>query len=677
MRRKDREKKIASKEETFLIDRLIHEESRRKRGLPSKKGEEIPMWRKLKYRSIEDYVKDYIKYRYYFFKNELKIVTKLARMEPLLPKTAQIKIMKVMMALRKEKKPVRVVVVKVRRLGSSSLFLADCYAETTLRTNFKSVVIAHRTDSTDNLLSIIKTYHDYQTPELRPMRKKSNAKELIFRNPDDVDMHKNPGLNSQIKVFTAGGGKGEGKGAGAALGETIHYFLGSEVAMWGDYAEGITGAAEIAVPKLDGTTIVYESSGYGMGGFFKDLYFDAVNGQNNYTPIFVGFQDDEDCVMKATKSECNHWENLLRAEIDGNEHEKHDAMKKLGLMSPKIGYYDFILEMNKKTDDNLRYEQVKYLKDVFENECHSNAKQLRNMYPADAHDAFMYGASNLFDNYKLDYQLKMNCVYEPKEMVVVQKKEGAPFELTEAEQGSIKVWETPLEKGYYILSMDVSEGVGNDYTPIHIYRLHPFEQVARFSSNTIETMDSKVLALNLAKIYNYAFVIIEANSAGIDVVNYFINQHYANLYHRIAFDDVEKKDVLKAGWKTGHNSKWTMQLSAAERINKGTEGTVILRCRETVGQLMTIQRNPDTGLAAAPAKQHDDEYIAFAMACVAAGTKDQLVKFIERQKERLKYQDKSSHLNEPSKYPIPDRRRKEVADRKKTPLHSTASIMGE
>jgi hypothetical protein len=85
------------------------------------------------------------------------------------------------------------------------------------------------------------------------------------------------------------------------------------------------------------------------------------------------------------------------------------------------------------------------------------------------------------------------------------------------EYPNLEVWEKPIENHIYVMGVDVSMGVGNDFSVMQILDItNPvlYKQVAVFSDNYIRTKDFTAKIYDLAKTYNEAFVIIENNTYG-------------------------------------------------------------------------------------------------------------------------------------------------------------------
>lgn len=98
--------------------------------------------------------------------------------------------------------------------------------------------------------------------------------------------------------------------------------------------------------------------------------------------------------------------------------------------------------------------------------------------------------------------LKALAYNEPTSRI---KYEGDRFE--------VLVYKIPEEKNEYIITVDVGEGIGGDFTTFSVFNITqlPYEQVATFRSNLINsTMFSHILH-DIAKSYNEASILIETN----------------------------------------------------------------------------------------------------------------------------------------------------------------------
>jgi hypothetical protein len=122
---------------------------------------------------------------------------------------------------------------------------------------------------------MVERFHNHMRSDLKPHTAKSNEKELSF----DI-------LDSGYKVATA-----RTKGAGRS--GTVQYFHGSEVAFWANAHSHAAGVMQ-SVPDAPCTEIILETTANGIGGYFHEMWQDAISGLNGYIAIFVPwFWEDE------------------------------------------------------------------------------------------------------------------------------------------------------------------------------------------------------------------------------------------------------------------------------------------------------------------------------------------------------------------------------------------------
>ena len=168
--------------------------------------------------------------------------------------------------------------LKARQLGISTFSTAHIFHSAVTNFYRSGMIIAHDADSTRNLFDICKRYYDF-LPGIKPQRKRSNARELLFDNPNK-DKDRMVGLSSFIKIETAGK-----KTAGRSA--TIHDLHVSELAFFENAATILSGLLQ-SVPIKKGT-IVIESTPNGISGDGEEFYNrwrKAESGDSGFTPIF-------------------------------------------------------------------------------------------------------------------------------------------------------------------------------------------------------------------------------------------------------------------------------------------------------------------------------------------------------------------------------------------------------
>lgn len=98
---------------------------------------------------------------------------------------------------------------------------------------------------------------------------------------------------------------------------------------------------------------------------------------------------------------------------------------------------------------------------------------------------------------------------------------------------SYEYLEHPIENHNYVVTADVSRGTENDYSVAIVLDVtqYPIKIVATYRNNTLRPILFPGVLYTLAKYYNEAFLLIERNSIGQDVIDLLINEYdYENVF---------------------------------------------------------------------------------------------------------------------------------------------------
>ena len=134
----------------------------------------------------------------------LKIRTKDGTLMPLRLNQPQDRMYQAVKSQWDAGKPVRIIVLKARQMGFSTLTEAIIFAITATRFYTDCMIVAHKDEATANLFRMSLRYYENLPEPMKPMRKASNAHELVFDKPAHYKGRR-PGLGSSIKCATAGG----------------------------------------------------------------------------------------------------------------------------------------------------------------------------------------------------------------------------------------------------------------------------------------------------------------------------------------------------------------------------------------------------------------------------------------------------------------------------------------
>jgi len=521
----------------------------------------------------------------------LKIKTKESRIVPFRLNSAQIRLYREIERLKAEGKPVRIIILKARQMGFSTLTEGLIYHSTATQRNVNSLIITHKDEATTNLFNMSKTFHAYNP--VRPMLKNSNAKELIFENPTKNQQEKArmPGLHSKIKCATAGG-----KGVGRS--DTLKNVHASELAFWpGDILETLTGLLQ-AVPALAGTMVIIESTANGFN-FFKKLWDDAAAGLNDFTPFFAPWHEMKEYRMPYHGEELTEEEKDLQAAF------------------------------------HLDEEQIMWRRWCIKNNCGGDVEKFHQEYPATPEEAFLATGACIFDTRAILLRLRL-LEEEPAprrgNFRYTEERQGIDriflreIAFTESEKGEILLFKEPEEGRPYTIGGDTA-GEGSDSFTCQVIDNITGEQVARLKwQNCDEDAYAKQFYC-LGRYYNWALAAVETNFSTHPqkVLEYL---QYPMLYVREVLDNYTGRLRESYGFAT---TGLTRPVLVAKLVEFARDAIHLIHDRDTLQEMLTFIRN-DAGRAEAEQGEHDDLVMAYGIALMARG--QQRMKIKEEKEQR-------------------------------------------
>ena len=121
-----------------------------------------------------------------YIESYIKIRDKKGNVIPLKLNEPQLKYYNVVKKLYEEKKPIRIIILKARQMGFSTETESIIFKNVVTNHNYNAGIVAHKEDSTTNLFNMSKRMLEYLPESIKPEQKKSNAKELVFNNEEDL-----------------------------------------------------------------------------------------------------------------------------------------------------------------------------------------------------------------------------------------------------------------------------------------------------------------------------------------------------------------------------------------------------------------------------------------------------------------------------------------------------------
>src|SRR3989338_10182184 len=139
-----------------------------------------------------------------YIENFLYIKTKDQQLTPLELNAAQKIIYRKINDIKQRGKPIRIIILKARQEGVSTLCEALIFEKTARWPNTNSLIVAHEPESTEAIFAMSKLFYDMLEPTYKPMRRYDNKKQMIFENPNDKTRAVDPGMRSRMVIATAG-----------------------------------------------------------------------------------------------------------------------------------------------------------------------------------------------------------------------------------------------------------------------------------------------------------------------------------------------------------------------------------------------------------------------------------------------------------------------------------------
>ena len=106
-------------------------------------------------------------------------------------------------------------------------------------------------------------------------------------------------------------------------------------------------------------------------------------------------------------------------------------------------------------------------------------------------------------------------------LISASKLRSLVFDTPISSNKGLDIYEKPQEKSEYIITADVSRGIGGDYSAFIIFDITtvPYRIVAKYRNNEIKPMLFPNIINDLARAYNNAYVLCEVNDIGDQVAS--------------------------------------------------------------------------------------------------------------------------------------------------------------
>ena len=448
----------------------------------------------------------------------------------------QRKLLSVLERLRREGVPIRIILLKARQWGGSTLVqFYMAWIQILHKRNWHSAVIATTDDQARNIRGMFsrmaKKHPEYIQP-LTLVPYEGSSKNRMLKERGGVI-----GIGSVEKPENL-------RSFDFAM---IHL---SEVGSWHSTptksAEDLAQNVRATVPDIAYSLIVLESTAKGVGNFFHIEWQEAKRGKSGYTPVFIAW-----------------------FEIEMYQHPITDIETFINQMNE----YDWVLWSLGATLEGINWYNKKR-----SNENYSNWR-MQSEFPSTAEEAFASTGRRVFSQ---SYVLKARktCIDPIFTGEIYGKSHRGNnalknIRVEENNKGSLRIWIHPdneiIMKNRFVIFMDIGgRNPDADYTVIKVLDRYwltegGVPEVAAIWRSHLDQDLSAWKAAQIGTYYNNALLAVEMNSLNKSNENsegdHFLTvldeiaPFYENMYYRTTIDQIKQGVPVKYGFHTNKSTK--------------------------------------------------------------------------------------------------------------------------
>jgi hypothetical protein len=546
--------------------------------------------------------------------------------------------------------PTRVVILKCRQTGMSTLAEALCLWCTLGHFHWNSLVIGKDEEQTRTLFRMMRRYDrhmddadgEHTFPEFP--KRKDTEDSLEYQQP--AHRHKKYQYDEKAEnYFNAEKGRpvvfldsrievksGEKKDV-LGRGGTYHFVHASEVSTWPALKASLASLLSCCHPKRE-TVVICETTANGMNefhSFWQNMQIGELEVPSLWQKFFIPWYWDARYELPLHDIE---WDWL-------DEYEKSIYWRILG---------DKTLEkIDPKVDEERVWAKIFWRRQMIRDVFFGDVDLFKQEFPATEAEAFMFTGISAYTAQALDRISQTVCdpiwrgdieiVHGPK-----QKADEPPRMIKRHENafGKLKVWEAPQKEHQYAVAADIAEGKATeglslekeskskwDFSCAQVFKVTSYpprmEQVAVWHGNSDPDVFGDTLVA-LALTYHSAFLSWEVNGPGISLRTQIVEKHrYRHIYLRQVYDSLSKRMTLNPGWRTARRTKPDM-VAASQRFVRQDHLLI-----KDAGTYLEMKAYSQLGhMKYGAAQGHDDRVDALCQLCITV--EDRITQLKERAK---------------------------------------------
>lgn len=471
------------------------------------------------------------------FLPQLKIRDKGGNSVALRPNHCQTLVLKKLLELEEQGKPLWIILLKSRQIGGSTLMEGMLTAHCVAESNARALLAAHQATSSKELFDRAKGM--WESCPIGRKRPDPTQRMLTFPHSEG---------HSTFRHATAGSISG---GRGMTL-SALHL---SEAAFFpGDSFTALLPT----VPYHRNTILCIESTANGKDGpgeAFYRIWCDAIEGRSEFTPVFIPWTEDPECVRDAT--DCR--------DIPCDDEEKELVKRK------------------------VRKEQIAWRRWALNSRCQGYIERLHAEYPFTWEEAFVASGDPAFTTEEIRYA-EQTC---QKPLFEGRIDEDGLHSSGRTGTGVLQIWGWPEQGHSYFIGCDAARGVEvGDFSAAVVWDGTTGEQVATFADR-ISAKPFAAVINRLGRYYHNAMVNVELTGGyGLHVQTVLRDDLRYPLFYiwRGKNDRLTRKLGVAIGWETTFFSRERMFTAYREALRAKE---LIIRDKRLVEQMRNCIRKDE------------------------------------------------------------------------------------
>lgn len=160
----------------------------------------------------------------------------------------------------------------------------------------------------------------------------------------------------------------------------------------------------------------------------------------------------------------------------------------------------------------------------FWTEAHLKGKEWNRFVPIEAHWSQVPGRDQewyetqirLMGEAKFNQEFGGDFVGTSNSLISPKLIETMHWKKPVKEEDGVKIYDTPVSNSIYFLTVDIAEGIGEDYSTFSVFEVNtkeniPYKQVATFRNRDISDLELPTVIEKVANYYNEAWILCEVN----------------------------------------------------------------------------------------------------------------------------------------------------------------------